>query len=585
MKWIRNERPNQQKAIELSGTMPYTAEVIEYLLDHGCKNRWDIERRISFKEENLRKVSSMKDAPAFVNRVVQAVNQSEPITVYGDYDGDGVMGTTIVVWVMRWLGVKHVNYFINNRFAEGYGLNEKGLKHLLELYPDTKLIITLDNGIAAAEGIAYAKSCGIDVVVSDHHEVRADGIMPDCPTVDEYRTDEDAEAREKICGAELIRRLMVEAVKSLGKEKDLHDRLETLYGFSGFATISDHVAMTDANHWIAREGLRMIAQQNYPCWKALKDAADAKNVNSETIGFYYAPMINAASRITGEASTSVELCISENPEQAGKFAAMLKDVNEQRRRLSHWAADEAKRELDENGHKDDDFLIVHGTDWNIPAGVAGLVCSSIQKTYESPIICLSGANGSDIVTGSGRSVGDFNLKEALDKCSDLLIKYGGHAGACGLTMDKKNVEALRERLNVLAKGIRGESGLPVTYIENPDSLSMVTADQMDKMLAPYGPGFEEPVYAITGVDVDETHIGLSSPYTPMKNDHVRFPLSYRGKDGEIKTIACLYFSGKETMDSQAIAENSQIAVAGRPAVNVFNGKVNYQFQVRDVKKI
>lgn len=570
-----------EKAEDIAQYLPYSPLLIDFMISKGYKTREEIAKFLCFWENDLRPVRKMKDAESFITAVAEAVRSKKHITIYGDYDGDGVMGTSIAIWVFRWLGIK-ANYFINHRFNEGYGLNEKGMKHLMQLYPDTEFIITLDNGISAEEGIRLAESHGIQVVVSDHHQLVSGKNLPDCPVVDEWRPDEDPDARVGMCGAELIRRLLIEVIKELGMEKKLHSKLKTLIGFSGFATISDSVKLNPENHFIAKKGIEVIQSNAFPCWPAFAKAAGSGTVDETTIGYYYGPMVNASSRVTGESDLAVKLCIAEDNESALSAASVLKEINERRKKLSYEAVNSVTKQITENGWNKDPFIVATG-DGKIGVGIAGLACSKICETYEVPAICLSpDPNDDSVYKGSGRSVPGVNLIEILEKCSDLFVTVGGHAEACGVQIKKENVEPLRERLRKIVK--KGEPmPLAIDFDVKPSEISQEVINEFNEIAAPFGVGFEAPVWMLEGVVVPTVKRNKKNGDTYenvicMKNVHAKWTLV-----DEVHTdteITCIFFNGYNSVED--LYPEEKMKVLGVPSLNVFMGTVSRQFIVNAI---
>ena len=580
MKYEIKKNEFKEEAENLTSFLPYSSILLEFMMSRGYRTKEEIMRFFGFWEKDLRNVRKMKDGQAFIDEVVNAVKTHKNITVYGDYDGDGVMGTSIVVWVFRWLGI-HVNFFINHRFNEGYGLNQKGMERLVSLYPETEFIITLDNGISAAEGIKWAEDRGIQVVVSDHHELVKGKELPDCPVVDEWRPDEDADARECMCGAELVRRLMLEVVKDLGKEPQLHSKLQQLVGFSGFATISDSVKLTPANHYIARKGIesiRMNGSGEFWCWEAFKKTAGVSGeIDETTIGYYFAPMVNAASRVTGESDIPVMLCTSSNLEEARKYAEQLKAINDKRKALSAAGTSAAEEEIKRNGWENDSFIIAEGNG-EIGNGIAGLVCSHITEKYGVPALVLSPSNDPEVYKGSGRSISGVNLIKILEQHAELFETFGGHAEACGVAIKKKNVPLLREALKGTVQ--RTEPSVMVDFKLKPSEISQRVINDFKEIAAPFGVGFEAPIWMLDG-EVTPTLV-----HDRRNGDHYDNVIQMKGVHGKFtltdpnSEITCLYFNGYDSISNLEAGEH--VEIVGEPSLNVFRGTVTRQFVVRDI---
>lgn len=563
-----------EKARTMTAVLPYSKEAIEFMISRGFDTPAKIRNFLEFNPAMLRSMPLMNDAGRFIARVLEAVNNKEHIVVYGDYDCDGVMGTAIAIKVLRMLGAE-CDYFINNRVTEGFGMNTAGMQKLHGVYPDAKLIITVDNGIASAEGIAWAAERGIDTVVSDHHVLPETASLPKCPVVDEWRTDEYEADRECMCGAELIRRLMIETVKSAGRYDELKDELDKLVSLSGCATIADSVPMTAANHYIASEGLKHINAYDYPCWKAAREImiSGSGKLDSSSIGFYFGPMINAASRMTGEAGLAVEFALADSDKEAETYAMLLKKLNEQRRSATAKYTAEAESEIAASGRANDHFLIAQGNG-DIPAGIAGLVCSSVVSNHHVPAVCLSPSDDPDIMKGSGRSAGGFDLKAALDKCAPLLVTYGGHKEACGLTIRKENIEMFRNIMDVFAETYCRNTDMEehIDFYIEPADLSMKMINEFTHILAPFGTGFEAPAWSLTG----ELKSQAGETYHTVGKNTVKFTLKRDGAETD-----CIWFGGKPRTDK--MRSSGIMQAKGTPSINSFNGHDSIQFIVRDAE--
>lgn len=579
MKFKKKDRPFEAVAGPIAVETGLTQYITEYLMEKGFDTVEKINKFLTFREEDIRSVRTFKDAPQFIERVVKAIQNNEKITIIGDYDGDGINGTAIALWVFKYLNYP-VNYIISNRFNEGYGLTPKLMERLIAQFPDTQLIITLDNGISAFAGVDVALSKGIDVVVSDHHLPHSSGQLPNCICVDEARLDEPQELIDHICGAETIRRLLVEVVKDLGRYDELKVELDKLYAFSGFASITDMMPLNNlTNRYIVKRGLELIKLEQFPCFRALREVCGIKEFNETVIGFKYGPMINAVGRIVGDVTLAVNLLMSETLEEARYYADELFEINAQRQEVSFDAENFSVQEIKNANSENFNFIIVKGDDtFHYPEGIAGLVATSVVKNFGCPAICLGPTHDdANIYKGSGRSIQNFHLKEALDKCADLLIGYGGHAGACGLSVKRENIPLLQERLNQIAEGCKDRvNDVNIDFMIELDGYSEKFAREYKEVLQPFGQCFEEPVYATYGVIAKDNKNEL---FTVMKEKHVKFLLKNRGKE-----LPIIWFSGINKFKDLAFKENDKLMIVGIPNNNYFNGRCTTQLLLREVEK-
>lgn len=508
--------------------------MIRVLYNRGLDTTEKIQKFLNFKPYELRRVESMKGSLEFLNVLESALESNKQITIYGDYDGDGVMATTI--WFMGLTEIGHKpHWFVNNRFSEGYGMNVKGVTRLLEQYPDTELIITCDNGIKAIEGVKYAQEHDVQVLISDHHGQSEGEDLPDCPVVCEKRLDESPDG-EWFCGAELSRRLVTALYDRMGITDEKRKFLERLYAFSGFATITDSITCNAANHFVIAEGLRQIKEENDYCWQALRevltDVSRIDSLDEETIGFQYGPMVNAAGRVKGDVDTAMRVFLTSYwcekaeddstkkayQEACKKSVLELISVNQERQTLSAEGNALAAKMIEENGYNSSKFIVLDSKSFH--EGINGLIASRVTETYRVPSLVLCPTEtDKDVYKGSARSVEGFNIFEALEQCRDLLLGFGGHPGAAGVSVKKENIPALRQKLDEIANVSAPEPD-PTVYVDfilDPKPTENIGVELSD--VGPYGEGFSKPTFGYEG-DIEDIMI-LHDRKTGAEK-HVRF---------------------------------------------------------------
>lgn len=569
---------NIQKELQNTYKMALSNDCVNLLINKNYDSAEKINNFLNFKEENLRKTMDMKDAKFFLIMLTNAIINKEQIVVVGDYDGDGVCAATIFMRTLMNFAyiykTPQPHWFISNRFTEGYGLSVNAVKRLIHEYPDTKLIVTCDNGIVAFDGIAYAQSKGIEVIVSDHHNASPDGRLPDCPVVCEKRLDEDQDEREGFCGAELARRLCVEVIKFFHKEEMMKNLLDSLYAFSGFATVTDCIDFNGANRYIVKRGLEEINKHNIKSFNALLKVANLKDtIDEDTIGFKLGPMINAAGRMQGVATLPMQLFLTNNDEKCQEYAQQLFDINTQRQDESFREAKIFEEEIEKHNYQDDHFIILDDGDYK--EGIAGINASNVVEEYNVPCICLCQTQDPNIYKGSARSVEGFNIKEALDECSGLLVGYGGHPGAAGLSIKKENIDVFRQKMNKLAKNILKDKK-KIIEVETwylPDEMEQATENYSPiiETLAPFGPTFERPQVALKGRFTTDIFV--------MKEKHIKTSVHYDhyNEDEELIDGKCdvLWFNSLLRYNRLKAGEK-WACIIGEPQKNMFFTKNNMQ---------
>lgn len=570
--WVKNLPKINAEA--LSKELGLNTITIKYLASKGLDTSEKIRSFINFKEDDLRSYKDYKDSEMFLDTLIDSLKSHEEITIYADYDYDGVSAATIWMRGLKRLRA-NVNFFVNNRFTEGYGLNPKGMERLIQTYPNTKLIVTCDNGVVAVDGVEYALNKGIKVIVSDHHIARPDGVLPNCPVVCEHRVDENKDVCENICGAEMSRRLIVGLYDKIGlypKEKPFLDSLKC---FSGSATIADSVPFTAANHYLVKQGLAMIKQSPYPCWKIIRDLMDIKSLDETAVGFSIAPVINAISRLTGDVTKAILMFTSNDHDECLEIARELVNINDQRKKLS--AENETMAEKEYQKRIDDDFIILADTavilseedgvnKFQYDEGICGIIASRMTENYGKPCAVLTPLHETpEIYKGSVRSVDGFNVKEALDKCQDLLEGYGGHDMAAGISVHQDNIEALRKRLSEL---VRESKVLESPIYVNLDLI--VTVDDINNdainelmSLAPFGMGFERPNLCVYGKYDSIFMMPKAGPYK-----HVSFMLKSR-----MNSLKVLWWNSVKHWNDVQATNPEELAVIGKIELNAFNGKI------------
>lgn len=387
----------------------------------------------------------LKDMDKAVSRIKKAIEEKETVLIYGDYDVDGI---TSVAALKRYLDFKGANVlsYIPERINEGYGLNMGAIEKFAK--DGVKLVITVDSGITAHEEIDFATKLGIDVVITDHHECREE--LPNAlAVVNPHRQDSEYPFKE-LAGVGVVFRLIC----ALEDNKNLTNICSKYSDIVALGTVADVMPIVGENRIIVKHGLASLVNTKNKGLCALieqtfseRRMAQRKNITASSIGFGLAPRINAAGRI-GDVNKALQLLITENKAEADEIATYLCAVNRERQFIENKIFEQAVSQIESTHDFDNDKIIVLVSEsWHL--GVIGIVASKLTERYKLPSILIS-VDG-EVGKGSGRSVKGFNINEAISACKDLLIKYGGHELAAGLTIDKNNVDAFRKAINDYAK--------------------------------------------------------------------------------------------------------------------------------------
>jgi len=470
----------------------------------------------------------LKDMDKAVARINTAIANKESVCIYGDYDVDGVTSTTLLYTYLSQKGCK-CSYFIPDRISEGYGLSAPVIERLSQ---DTDLIITVDTGITALDEAAYAKSLGVDMIITDHHSCRQ--TLPEAVAVINPHREDDTYPFKHLAGVGVVFKLLCALD---GGYKNICDRYAEVVAIG---TIADVMPLIDENRYIAYTGLARLADTKYLGLTALMRHAGIirggkpKKILSSTVGYVLAPRINAAGRIAS-ASRAVELLLSDNEEDADRIAAELCDINKMRQATEQEIYNQAIEMIqhEKEQGKGRKFYVLCSDGWH--QGVIGVVASRIAERYGVPCVLFS--FDGDIGKGSGRSVKGFSLMDALSSCEDVLLEFGGHELAAGLSITRDNVEAFTERINQYASehpaDDAGNNTLAIDCEAAFDEINIDTISEI-QLLEPFGLQNPLPVFVMRGLYISEV-ASLSA------GKHTKLRLRQSGVFDKQNDITAIYF--------------------------------------------
>lgn len=502
----------------------------------------------------------LKDMDKAAARITRAVDNMEKIAVYGDYDADGVTSTAMLYSYLETRGAD-VIFYIPQREGEGYGMNIGAVEYLKE--QGVSLIVTVDNGISSVQEVARANELGIDVVVTDHH--RPQEILPDAvAVVDAYRPD-DTSPYKHFSGVGIAFKLLMALEDGAG---DVEDLLEAYSDLAAIGTIGDIVPLTGENRTLIRAGLERLSQSDRPGVQALLENAGiaGKALTSTNVAFTLVPRINATGRM-GAPERAVRLLISGYEEEAEVLSEEICADNEERRRVEAEIAEAAFADIEAKGYMKDRVVVVDGENWH--HGVIGIVASRVTERCGKPCMIIS--RGETEAKGSGRSIEGFSLFEAICACGDLLIKFGGHPMAAGITLKPENIEAFRKRINQYAAEHFPQMPTQTVTLDcklNPAALSVSMAQSLTQ-LEPFGNGNPQPVFGLFNMEL--------SNVTPVGGGgHLRLTLE---KNGSV--ITAMRFNTKPEELPYHIGDKIDLAV--QLEAREFRGQPSLTVIVRDMK--
>lgn len=557
-KWVVSPSNKDRAAAiaENCGVEPFAA----YLLcARGMTDEFEIESFLY--DTDLIDPFTLPDMEKACERIHKAIDNGERITVFGDYDADGVTSTALLYSYLHSCGAQ-VDCYIPDRADEGYGMNNRAIDSLKER--GTQLIVTVDNGVSAIDEIDYANSLGMDVVVTDHH--RAGEVLPDAvAVVDPHREDSLCEFSEW-AGVGVAFKLVCAL-----SDADGYELLEEYGDIVALGTIADIVSLTGENRIIVRSGIAYvncaIDEGNLrPGLDAiLKESGSEGSVDASSLAFRVAPRINAAGRM-GSAYRALKLLLSQNIDEATEIAREISEANAQRQAIEGDITKEAIDIIEKNPNiKNRRVIVVGGQGWH--QGVIGIVASRLVERYGKPCIVISQSD--DMAKGSGRSIDGFSLYDALSHCGDMLVQYGGHILAAGLTVEADRVDEFREMINEYAEGL--VQPVPKLVIDcklNPANISLDVLDAVNS-LQPFGADNPQPLFGFYNMEITELQaVG--------KGKHLRIS----ARKNNVSITAMLFST---TPEEFPFAVSDKVDMAVKLYANEYKGTVKVNIQVKDIR--
>ena len=502
-------------------------------------------------------ITDMKKA---VQRIIQAIEKQEKVTIYGDYDVDGITSITVLKSFLQDRGLE-VKSYIPNRLEEGYGLNKEAIKKIKN--QGCELMITVDCGISGVEEIEYAKSLKIETIITDHHE--PGNQLPDAlAVIDNKRKDSNYPFRE-LAGVGVVFKLIQAIGITLGlKEEEYLKYLDIIC----VGTISDIVPLVDENRVITKLGMMLIQQTKNIGLRSILNSSGYKKIDSSTISFGVAPRINACGRM-GKAEEALELLLSKNINEVNELTRKLNEHNRIRQETEKNIFENAVEQIQKEHLDEKNTIIVGGKQWH--HGVIGIVSSKITEMYFKPSILLSfGEDG--IGKGSGRSIPGFDLHEALMKCTNSLEKFGGHSMAVGITIKQEQFEKFKEQFELIAQEAHIDKIMPVIQVDSKIDLKNISKEMVEslKQLEPFGEGNRVPVFEFKNLKIDSIralsegkHLKLTLKDNNTIINGIGFNLGYLGEEYRI---------------------GDKIDIVGTIEINSYNGVESLQINMKDIMK-
>ena len=593
--WITNTPDTEEANLAVSkisralGVSPIIAKL---LYNRGYQDPTSAMSFVRMENEMLRNPFDMADMMKGVQRIKAALDANEKITVYGDYDVDGVTSVCTLYLYLKSLGA-NVEYYIPNRTGEGYGVSIPAIDAIKE--GGTTLIITVDTGITANEEVTYAKSVGVDFLITDHHECRSE--LPEAAAVINPHRPDCKYPFKELAGVGVVFKFICAYEEFRTGDSRMKSTLRIIKEYAdlvAIGTIADVMPIKEENRIIVKYGLNMIENTERVGLAALIDVSSNKQdgkhsdrydrnkkkrkmkMTSSFIGFTLAPRINAAGRVRS-ATIAVELFLSDKYSEAVKISEQLCSANKERQSEENKIMQEAYDKIDNLDIKNNPIIVLDADDWH--HGVIGIVSSRITEKYCRPSILVS-FEGNDedcehlenVGKGSGRSIKGMNLVDALCYCSDHLVKFGGHELAAGLSVTREQLPLFVEKINEFARANLSEKDM-VPVIEADCEIdfadaSLAVADSL-QLLEPYGVGNPVPQFIMRNVTVSDV-CGVSD------NKHTRLTLT----DGKT-SLSAMYFSNSPS--DLGVCTGDKIDILFNLGINEWQDRKSVQLIIRDLK--
>ena len=510
--------------------------------------------------EEIHDPTLLHDMDKAVERIEQAVEKQEQITIYGDYDADGITSTSLMYETLLSIGA-NVNYYVPNRFTDGYGPNMDAYQRLID--NGTQLFITVDNGVSGKNVINKVMAAGVDVVITDHHELPAD--LPNAVAIVHPRYPGSNYPFPDLSGVGVAFKVAWALTGEFPVEE---------LDLVAIGEIADVVNVTDENHALISYGIQQLRQGMRPGLAALMKLADIKanNLTDQDIGFGIAPRLNALGRIA-DANDGVKLLTSLDENESQKLAKEVDQANKERQNLVAEIMKEAEKQANSSANQQKRTLLIVGKGWH--QGVLGIVASRIMNETGKPtIIASTDQNNPTLIKGSGRSVDSFNLFNALEAHCELFTTFGGHPAACGLSFDQKNIVPLQIALEEEAGKQKFD---PMVKQPLPIAMKLAPADVTQQLyndiqrVAPFGPGNMEPVFELNNVKVvDVKTMG-------QEHQHLKFSIV-----SDKKNLTVVAF-GQGNLATLLSAPTGQINLAVKVSLNEWRGKKTVQLMLEDLQ--
>ncbi len=572
-KWII-PRGNDAETNALSRNLRLTPITARVLINRGLS---DADSAREFMQPSLHRLidpccdENVRAAARFLK---DAVKTRKKITIYGDFDADGICATAVMVRILRAVGAS-VDFYVPQRFEEGYGLNMPALEDIKKKGAD--IVVTVDCGISDNEAVRHASNIGLELIITDHHQQR--GELPPAAYLLNPHLESCKFGYENLSGVGVAFKLAWAIGQSFGSagavSPALKDTLVDLLPLVAIGTVADIVPMESENRIYVNYGLRLFSSASLPGLRALMETcgiAGKSRFSTYNIGYQIAPRLNAVGRMS-DAGAAIEMLITDRPEKASKIAADLENHNRKRQSIQRTISDEALL-LAEESHDTENCscIVLSSPQWH--PGVIGLVASRVAEHFSLPAFVFYEADG--VARGSARSIEGLHLFDAVSRCGDILSRFGGHEGAAGLTLPVENMGLFKKTIAEVTCDMMGtERAMPGLRLEGEIELSDLTKPAVDELdyLEPYGEGNPKPLFAAHNLK-----IAGNPQLVGSRRNHLNFFV--KQADNALRVIA---FGKADWLETMGRRKNELFSLAFEPQINTFNGKYDVELRAEDIQ--
>jgi len=549
----------------LSKELNISTILARLLINRGTKEALSARRFLKADLKDLRDPYIFQDMEKAVDIILRAINNNERILIYGDYDVDGITSVTLLFSILKEF-TTNLYYYIPNRFQEGYGLNEEAID--IAFKNNFKLIITVDCGISSIYEIEKANNYGIDVIVTDHHQPQKD--IPSAIAIINPKCDTNYPFKE-LAGVGVSFKVAQALYSKLGKNQD---DLQNLLDYVALGSIADSVPFIDENRILIKHGLKVLNQTQKEGLKALimESGINYGILGTKEVNFALAPRINAAGRL-GDSKLALELLLTDSESKARYLSRKLSEINKCRKEIGDNILREARklasRQVKEENNK---VLVLASENWN--QGVIGIIASRLVDEFNRPAIVISKKDG--MAKGSGRSINGFHLYNVLELCQDVLVNFGGHKLAAGITIESNKIPEFKSMINEISQDFIKEDDLsPELKIDARISLSNINFGLVKdiNVLEPFGIGNPQPVFCSYKNTISDWRL------VGEKREHIKLKIKE-----ENRTLEGIGFK-LSRIGNQIFSENKVVDLAFNIELNKWNGTENVQLNIKDIKTI